>query len=241
MNQKFVITTLLVIGILIVVNVLSSELHFRLDLTETHQYTLSRATLDILENLEEPVTVKAYFSRNLPAHIGKTRQDFQDLLVEYASRSDGMISYEFIDPNTNEAAEKQAGASGIRPVMINVREKDQVKQQKAFLGATLSLGEKKEVIPFIQPGAAMEYALSTSIKKLSVSSKPVIGFLSGHGEPALSAMEQAVAELSVLYDLQEIRIDSADVPANVKTLAIIAPKDSIPGIQLERIDQFMAR
>jgi len=28
------------------------------------------------------------------------------------------------------------------------------------------MGDRKEVIPFIQPGAAMEYALSTNIKKL---------------------------------------------------------------------------
>jgi len=35
--------------------------------------------------------------------------------------------------------------------MINIREKDQVKQQKAFLGATLSMGDKRESFPFFNP------------------------------------------------------------------------------------------
>ena len=72
MKQKLLITTTLTIGIVLVINFLSNELHLRLDLTDNHQYTLSKATRDILNNLEEPVTVKAYFSKDLPANVGKT-------------------------------------------------------------------------------------------------------------------------------------------------------------------------
>ncbi|MFN7601954.1 MAG: Gldg family protein, partial [Bacteroidota bacterium] len=161
MKQKVFITTGLIIAILLVVNLLSNEFHLRFDLTQEQQYTLSDATLNILKNLEEPVTVKAYFSKNLPPQIAKTRQDFQEMLVEYSNRADGNIQYEFIDPNKNEALENEAGQNGIQPVMINVREKDQVKQQKAFLGAVISLGDKRDVIPVVQPGTAMEYTLST--------------------------------------------------------------------------------
>ncbi len=69
--------------------------------------------------------------------------------------------------------------NGIQPLMINVREKDQVKQQKAFMGAIVSMGKDMEKIPFFQPGASMEYSLSTAIKKLSVVDKPSIGYYSG--------------------------------------------------------------
>ena len=241
MKQKLLITTILTVGIVLVINFLSNELHLRLDFTETGQYTLSKATRDILNDLEEPVTVKAYFSKDLPANIGKTRDDFQDLLIEYATRSNGMIAYEFINPNENESTEKQATQNGIQPVMINVREKDQVKQQKAFLGAAISLGEKHETIPVIQPGASMEYALSTAIKKISVAKRPIIGFLQGHGEPALSDMRQVMEQLSVLYDVKEVQLDSLDVPLDVKTLAIVRPTDTIPPVQVQRLDAFVAR
>lgn len=241
MKQKLFASTLLLVGIVLVINFLSNEVHLRLDLTDDGQYTLSQATLDILENLEEPVTVKAYFSKDLPANIAQTRKDFQDLLVEYNSRSRGMIAYEFVNPNENEVSERLALESGVQPVMINVREKDQVKQQKAFLGATISLGEKMDVIPFVQPGSAMEYSLSTVIKRISIETKPVVGFITGHGEPSLMEMGQAMELLSVLYTPQEISLDSADVPATIRTLALIRPLDSISPAHLQRLDAFLSR
>ncbi len=241
MKKQLLASTFLVVGIVLVINFLFNELHLRFDLTDDRQYTLSQATLDILADLEEPVTIKAYFSKDLPANIAATRTDFQDMLVEYNSRSNGMIAYEFINPNADEASERLAVESGVQPVMINVREKDQVKQQKAFLGATLSLGEKVDVIPFVQPGSAMEYALSTAIKRISVSSKPVVGFLAGHGEAGIEEMGQSMELLDVLYTPQTVRIDSADVPPSIKTLVVIRPSDTIPAMHLQRLDAFLAR
>lgn len=242
MNSKLFITPALIVGIVIVLNLLANEYHLRLDLTEDKQYTLSEATKDLLDELEEPVTVKAYFSKDLPPNIMKTRQDFQDLLIEYANRADGHLLYEFVNPNEKELYEQEATQKGIRPVLINVREKDQMKQQKAFLGATVHLGEKTEVIPFIQPGAAMEYALSTAIKKISIENKPVIGFLQGHGEAPLTDMQEASEQLSILYQPKEIRIsDTTSIDESIKTLAIVRPTDSIPQSHLKKLDDFLAR
>jgi gliding-associated putative ABC transporter substrate-binding component GldG len=242
MKQKVFITTGLIIAILLVVNLLSNEFHLRFDLTQEQQYTLSDATLNILKNLEEPVTVQAYFSKNLPPQIAKTRQDFQEMLVEYSNRADGNIQYEFIDPNKNETLENEAGQNGIRPVMINVREKDQVKQQKAFLGAVISLGDKRDVIPVVQPGTAMEYTLSTSIKKISIDVKPTIGFLQGHGEPSLNEMPQLKEQLDILYNTKEVTLsDSTDIPQDVKTLVIVRPNDSIPFSQFSKLEAFLNR
>jgi gliding-associated putative ABC transporter substrate-binding component GldG len=242
MKKKVYITTALLVAILLVVNLLSHEFHFRFDLTDENQYTLSPATLEILRSLEEPVTVKAYFSQDLPQNIVKTRQDFQELLIEYANRSKGMVQYEFINPNEEEATQNIAVKNGIQPVLINVREKDQVKQQKAYLGATLSLGERREVIPFIQPGSAMEYTLSTAIKKIAVLNKPVAGFIVGHGEPSLRELSQLNEQLGVLYQTQEVSLgDTAQIPQSVKTLVLIRPMDTIPFTHLAKLDEFLER
>ncbi|GAB1445997.1 MAG: Gldg family protein [Cyclobacteriaceae bacterium] len=241
MKQKLYLTTVLVIAILLVFNLLANEFHLRFDLTDEKQYTLSEATRDILKNLEEPVTVKAYFSEDLPPNVIKARQDFQEMLVEYASLSKGMLLYEFINPNENEANEQDALSHGIQPVLINVREKDQVKQQKAFLGATVALDDRSDVIPLIQPGTAMEYALSTAIKKISVKDKPTVGFLQGHGEPPLNELSQLQNQLAVLYNIVEVRLDAEEVSDNVNTLVIIRPTDSISYPELNRIDNFLLR
>lgn len=241
-RKNIYITTLLIAAILVAVNLISDQLFYRLDLTEDHSYTLSNATKDILKNLQEPVTVTAYFSKDLPPSIGQTRDDFKDMLIEYTNRAKGMLVYEFLNPNQEKTAEQEALQNGIQPVMINVRDKDQMKQQKAYMGAVVSMGDRKEVIPFVQPGGAMEYALSSAIKKLSVVNKPRVGILQGYGMPALSELVQAVQSLGVLYDVQAVTItDTTGIPDDMKTVALIRPTDSIPGFVFDELDRFMAR
>ncbi|MCB9219825.1 MAG: Gldg family protein [Ignavibacteriales bacterium] len=241
-KRKIQTTLFLTIAILILVNVLSSRYFFRIDLTEDQRYSLSDATKSILEKLDEPVTVTSYFSEDLPPDIEKVRQDFKDMLIEYSNRSNGQVVYEFINPNEDQEKEMQAQQNGISPIMINVRDKDQMKQQKAYLGALLQMGEKKEPIPFIQPGAAMEYALSSAIKKLSAKERPVIGLLQGSGEPSMSSFQQLMQQLSVMYEVKPITFtDTTNVPIEVKTLAVIAPSDSMIQRDFNYLDEFLSR
>ncbi len=241
-KRKSILTyVLLIAGVIILVNLLSDRFFVRLDFTADKRYTLSDPTKNILRSLKEPVTVTAYFSEELPSEFLQLRRDFKEELIEYSNRSKGKVQFEFINPNKDEATEQKAMQEGINPVLINVREKDQVKQQKAYLGAVVSYGDKKEVIPLIQPGAAMEYSLSTSIKKMTVDDKPKIAFLEGHKEASLSSMVQVLQSLSVLYDIEPLNLSDTALNLNkYKTLVIINPKDTIPDSQLRKLDEFLS-
>ena len=241
-QKKLSTKILLVFSILFLLNLVGDKIFFRLDFTEDQRYSLSEATKSILKDLHEPVTVTAYFSEDLPPDVAKVRQDFREMLIEYDSYSSGLVVYEFINPNEDQETEIKAQQSGIRPIMINVRERDQVKQQRAYLGAVIELGEKKETIPFIQPGAAMEFALSSNIKKISVNEKPTVAFLQGNGEPALTAMQEASVALSVMYEVDTVSLESnRGIPASISTVAVIAPTDSLPDYVFQHLDDFLAR
>ncbi len=238
--MKNTTTILLITAIIIVVNVLSNRIFHRFDLTENGEYTMSKATKNILRNLNEPVTVTAYFTEDLPPQYAKHKRDVQDMLMEYNSISGGDVAYEFVDPLTDEAKEQEAVQNGIQPVLVNMRERDQVKQQRVYMGAVLQMGDEKDVIPFIEPGAAMEYSLSRSVKKLAVLDKPSVGLVQGHGEPSLQEMVQVYQELSILYSLQPLQLDE-NIPPQYKTIAIVAPKDSIPINHFAVLDEFLGR
>jgi gliding-associated putative ABC transporter substrate-binding component GldG len=110
------------------------------------------------------------------------------------------------------------------------------------MGAIVSMGEGKEKIPFFQPGAAMEYALSTAIKKLSSTNKPAIALIQGHGEPLVNELMQAYTELSVLYKVEPLKLtDTTEIPEKYKTIAIIRPTDTINAVQLSKLDNFLAK
>ena len=241
-TRKYTVTIVLFVAIIILVNLLAEQFFFRIDLTENGQYTLSKATKDILRDLDEPITVTAYFSKDIPAQLIKTRNDFQEMLVEYGKISGQMVVYEFISPNEDEELEMEAMESGIQPVVINVREKDQMKQQRAYMGAVLNLGERKEIIPVVEPGLAMEYTLSTAIKKLAVTDKPSVGFLQGHGEPPLNELAQVREELDILYSVEAVTVtDTTPIPSYIKSLAILRPTDSIPEPELRELDRYLGR
>lgn len=240
-KKKIQTTVLLLFGIIVLVNVITNRFSCRLDFTADQRYTLDEATQDILDQLVDPVTVTAYFSEDLPPDVLKVKRDFKDMLTEYAQASGGKIVYEFVNPNESQETEMKAQQQGISPLMINVRERDQMKQQRAYLGAVLQYGENKDIIPFVQPGSAMEYALSTTIKKISNQSKIKIGLLQGHGEPSLQAMQQAMQSLNVMYEVVPVTLsDTAGVPYGIKTLMVIAPNDTVPELHKQYLDSFLA-
>lgn len=241
-NKKSLsIQILMVIVLLVVVNFLSDQFFFRLDFTADQRYTLSDATKNILKSMDEPITISAYFTEDLPPDLAITRRDFKDLLVEYSSLSKGKVLYEFINPGKDEATEQKAAQAGVQPVLVSTREKDESTQKKVFMGAVIQKGDKKEVIPFMQPGSAMEYALSTKIKKLSVSNKMTIGIVQGHGEPSPASMSQVMESLSILYDAQPVDLSTERDLSRFKTIAVIGPKDSIPADQFRALDDYLAK
>src|SRR3954471_4306178 len=81
------------IGILVFVNVLGARQPKRWDLTANKSFSLSEETLNVLGQIQDPVQAIAFFS----ADDGR-RRDLEDQLREYQIRSDGKMTYQFVDP-----------------------------------------------------------------------------------------------------------------------------------------------
>jgi len=242
MDKKTILTRLaIVIAIVIVGNVLANSLRLRLDFTADQRYTLSKATKDVLAELNEVVTVKAYFTEDVPVEIQQLHREFKDLLIEYENRN-GNIYFEFIDPTDDEALEQEAQQVGIMPRPVQKREGDKIQEQLTYLGVLIELGEGQEVLPAIVPNAPMEYLLTRAIKKLSVTDKPAIAFLQGHGEPTPEASIEVVQELSALYNVEPYTISATEeIPGTYKAVAMINPTDTFSQSDLGKLDNFMAQ
>ena len=88
-KSKLFIQGGMVLAIIVVLNLLSEVAYFRVDFTEDKRYTLGKATRSILEDLDDVITVKAYFTEDLPAQLGYIRNELRDQFVEYENHSDG--------------------------------------------------------------------------------------------------------------------------------------------------------
>ncbi|RUT79343.1 GldG family protein [Ancylomarina longa] len=227
-------------GLIILLNAISSVYFIRADFTEDKRYTLDRSTKRILREVDKPIIITLYVSSDLPPDVNRSVLDLKNLLTEYNQYSNKKIDFEYINPNKNKELEQQALDAGINPVPLEVREKDQLKVQRVFLGMMIQVGDRSEVIPLIKPGISMEYTLSTLIKRLTIRVKPEIGYITGHGEPGLASLDQAMKELSVLYDIKPIHLLSEPDLNKYKTLLLIGPMGTISSTQLGRLDDYLA-
>ncbi|MEO8895503.1 MAG: GldG family protein, partial [Rhizomicrobium sp.] len=90
----------------------------RLDLTQTGQFTLNKGTRNILAKLQEPVTLKFYYSRTAGARYATTAayaKRVRDLLGEYVALGHGKLILQEIDPEPFTPEEDQASAAGMTP------------------------------------------------------------------------------------------------------------------------------
>ncbi len=239
-SKSYFTSIILLMTTFVVVAIVAQYIYFRIDLTEGGQYSLSKATKGILRKLDSPLTVTAYFTGDLAPDLAKTKNNLRDMLIEYDNISGGNVMFQFEDPNSDEEVEQEANQEGIRPVLFNAREKNEIKQQKVYMGLVMRLGEKKEVIPFIDPKSSLEYDLSTSIKKLSIKNKPKLGFIQGHGEPSISTYPQLMKELNIMYDVSDVKISDPAAKLNdYKVLVFAAATDSVNPADFARLDDYL--
>lgn len=240
-KKSLLYSILIVTGAIILLNVLSSMFFLRADFTEDERYTLDRSTRRILREIDKPIIITLYVSSDLPPDVNRTVQDLKNLLIEYNHYSRQTIEFQYVNPNKSEELEAEAHEVGVHAVPLEVREKDQLKVQRVFLGMVIQVGEESAVIPLIKPGMAMEYTLSSIIKRLTIKDKPLIGYVVGHGEPTIGALEQAMKELTVLYDVQPVHLLAAPDLSKYKSLMIIRPMGTISPTQLGILDDYLAQ
>ena len=88
------------IAALIGINVLSSQFFFRWDLTQEKRYSLSDATVHLLENLDDEVLVKVYLTGELNPDFKRLENAVRETLDEFKVHANSHINYRFIDPTT---------------------------------------------------------------------------------------------------------------------------------------------
>ena len=260
-------TTLLAIGVLVFVNLFAVRLPLRLDLTRDKTFTLAEATEDTMKGLESPVTITAYFTKDLPPPFSDNARFIKDLLEEYRALSGDNLSFSFVDPQAEEteedklakkdvkqdifgrisreqtSVEKELEGLGIQPVEVRVLEQDQQQTKRAYMGISVRHGEDQESLPVVQDVSSLEYDLTTMIRRLTNTKQPIVGVIQGHGEPD---PDQQLARLKAAmeqnYKLQPVTLASgaeAKVPDDIDAILVIGPTSAYSDDELKAVDSFL--
>lgn len=230
----------IVIGILIVLNFFSYNIFYRFDLTQNKDYSLAKTSKQTAAGLKDIVSIKAYFSVDLPSQFLNLRQEVGDILDEYVSYSGGKIKVEFIDPKADQATKQELYSAGIPELQFNALEKDKYQVINGYLGMLIKYGEKSQAIPVIQETKDLEYQITSAIKKLTSSKIPIIGFWQGNGAASAQEVSAAYKKLGEIYNVTLVNY-AADkkITNDLDTLIIIGPKEKFNDSELKAIDNFL--
>ena len=116
-GSNAVLMTLIILGILILVNFVSGRHSFRADTTAAKQFSLADQTKKILKSLKKEVRVTSFF---------KTGEQYQmeELLKEYSHYA-GRLKYELIDPDKRPAVAKQYGIKAYGTTVVESAGKEE--------------------------------------------------------------------------------------------------------------------
>lgn len=237
--QKLIKHIIYIIVGIIVLNIISSVLFFRIDFTDNDRYSLSKVSKHFIKKNTEPISVDFYITRDLPQDVKKIAKEFNALLKEYKSLNNKEFIINTIYPDTDEK-KLQAIEAGIQPVHLEVRERDLEKIQTIYMGIVFKIGDQQSVIPFIGQDLPIEYEITRMLKQASDSIKPNIAFISGHGEASWSAMPQFIKELSILTDIAKVDLINDSI-SQYNVLCVIDPKEKYLPYELARLEQYLQR
>ncbi|MCC6476452.1 Gldg family protein [bacterium] len=239
------ISTLFIIAaIIVVVNLIGLRLFARADLTEQSIYTLSDASKNVVGNLEDRLTVKAYFTKDLPAPYNANSRYVRDLLEDYRAYSGGDFYYEFVDPADEEQLEKEAQQYRVQPAQVNVMERDALQVKKVYMGLVLIYGDKHETIPLIQSVSNLEYEFTTTIKRLVAEKLPKVGFLGNFSTPDLGQdLRTLTTSLAKYYQVVPVNTHSGSslIAEDIDALVIVQPEEKLDDWTKYCVDQFVMR
>ena len=242
LGSNAVLYALLVIGILVLVNLVSSRLFARIDLTEDQIYTLSSASKRLVASLPDRLTVKAFISSDLPPQVKGIARYLRDMLEEYARASKGKMVWEALDPAKDEKIKEEARRLKVHPARLSVMQKTKVSVSESYLGIAFQYGGKIESIPFAADINTLEYQVSSTIRRL-LGQRKKVGFTSGHGEPTLFRGLSAAQE--ALKDYETTTVDLTEgktpIPDDVDILVMIGPQKQLPQRALYEIDHFLMK
>lgn len=215
------------IVLIILINIISSFVFTRVDLTAEKRYSISPATKKLVKSMKDEVLFKIYLEgSDLPPSFTRLANETREMLDEFRAYNNN-IQYQFVNPSENANARERNDAykllieRGLQPTDLRVNKKGQSTQLIIFPGAIVSYRGKEVPVQLLQTQIgqesdkvlntsiqALEYNLATALQKLNMGTKPRVAFIDGQGE--LSRMETADFEtaLSEFYTVERVTINN---------------------------------
>jgi gliding-associated putative ABC transporter substrate-binding component GldG len=230
-----------IIGAIVLVNLIGTRVFGRLDLTQNGIYTLSPESKDLVRKLPDPLTIKAYISKDLPPELVNVSRYTRDLMDEYRSASKGKVRFESFDPGADKKYEEAANACKVNKLQLQVMRSEKFEVSQAYLGLCLEYNGQSEAIPQVTQAEGLEY-MTTSLIKRMTQKKRKVAFTTGHNESDTSQGFTFLKHfLDQEYEVASVNPSQTPIGDDVDALIIGGPKQPFDEKGAKEIDSFLMK
>ena len=257
-RNTYIVRTLLILGVIILVNIASNFFNTFIDLTEDKRFTLSDSTVEFIEGVEDIIYVRVLLEGDFPAGFKRLRSATLDRLQQFAEVNP-RLEYKFEDPMSGSNEEKrdrqeQYKSMGMAPTSLTIADGDERTRKLIYPYAVINYGSRQTVVNLLEPQGGLdqetalnnsinllEFKISNAIQKLTNEELPNVVFSTGHGEVPDFQTARLERDLSSYFDTGRLNLDSLVQlkPEDVDLLIVPAPQTAIPVKTQFVIDQYI--
>jgi ABC-2 type transport system permease protein len=237
-----------------------NSINVSVDLTEEKKFSIQPATKSLLQNLNQTVEIEVLLDGNLSSGFKKLQIATKDLLENYRSLSNGLLTFTFSKPGDGASDSTKAyiydslAAMGIKPVNNQLDREDGEKTEQVIFPAAIVKCNNKAIAIDLMSGksgqdeesslnyseALLEFKFDDAIDKLTRSNYPVVALAMGNGEPLNPTIVDLTNMLRTNYRLALFDLKNGMLNADtVKTLVIVKPQLTFSEIDKVKIDQYI--
>lgn len=225
-KKQNIIQLILALIVILLINYISSQTFFRLDLTSDKRYTLSEVTHELLDSLDDIVYIEIYLEGDMPIGFQRMQKSIKEMLDEFQVIAGENIYYSFINPSKSTNQSKRNALyqdlyeRGLEP--SNVKERDEeggMAEKVLFPGAIITYGDKETPVNFLKNNPAfstevnlnnsiqdLEYAFVDAIRKITSKKHKKIAFIEGQSELDEYETGDITRELAEYYSIDRLTI-----------------------------------
>ncbi|MCB1051292.1 MAG: GldG family protein [Acidobacteria bacterium] len=156
------------------VGYLAQALPIRVDMTHEKRFSLSQPSREVLAKIQEPLSLKLYFSSKVPVRFEIVQQRALDLARAYEAAGGTKIKLVIIDPDENETSMNEALAIGLKKTQANITEKARLEVVEIWLGMAIFYEDQKEVFATLPVPDNLEFEITSAIHRLIQKERPVL-------------------------------------------------------------------
>src|SRR6266571_5227513 len=237
-----VVQIVLILFLAAMVNSLAFKHYKRWDFSRDQKYALSDKTKRFLDTLKGKMRITVFFSPTTPITA-----DLQNLLTEYQYAGKGKIDVEQIDPERSLSRAKEffdkykvVTDESLLVLDYDGRNKTVKASEMAdFDQSGMAFGEGPRVAAF-----KGEQAITSAMIDLVEGKKKILGYVTGHKEPALTEGTSPITVLKTFIENENIKfqelnlLDLDAIPPDVKAVMIIGAQYDFSGREMKLLRDF---